>query len=126
MSRTEDRRSVCPACGSPRHRKAGSDEAEGPGRFQVLAARRCSDCGHVWEPQTPRWVLVLGFMTGTVWSGGLIVLTMAEHLVNGQPVRWGWIGLSGMGLIVIAGCWRRWDRRAAESPSHHSDTGLHT
>jgi hypothetical protein len=100
-------RPPCPKCGSTCHRKTESEAS-----FQVMATRRCRDCGHTWEPAAPRWLLKVGLVVGLAW------------VALGAFLLWGWLGaggkfdsrylwVCGMGILAIAECWRRLRNREA-------------
>jgi hypothetical protein len=110
-------RPPCPKCGSYHHRKALPGEAGHLGSFQVLAARRCRDCGYTWEPPAPRWLLKFGLVTGTAWF-----LWGAGLMIGEGGIQSRWLGLCGMGVIVIAGCWHRLSRRERGAQVPNIDT----
>jgi hypothetical protein len=102
-------RSLCPKCGSTRHRKTDSEAS-----FQVLASRRCRDCGHTWEPPAPRWLLKVGLVVGLAWValGALVVL---EPILNGGKIDFNHLWICGLGILAIAECWRRLRNREVRS-----------
>ena len=108
-------KSPCPMCGSNRHRKTDAQ-----GSFQVLASRLCRDCGHIWEPASPRWLLKVGLVAGIgcFVFGALLILSDWMEWV-GPPPRgvsrglWSGLWFCGIGIMVFAGCWRRLRKRAA-------------
>lgn len=105
----------CPRCGSDQHRKT-SEQAS----FQVLASRRCLDCGHFWEPPAPTWLLWVGMIVGIVWVV-MGVLVALGGLIFGGPVEPHYLWLSATGLAAIWGCWRR--VRVSEAKSELIDPG---
>ncbi len=115
----------CPMCGSNRHRKTESE-----GSFQVLASRRCRDCGHTWEPASPRWLLKVGLVTGIgcLVLGALLILADwmgGRGQVKPRGVSSGLSsGLSfcGMGIMVFTECWRRLRNREAKTGPGCPDT----
>src|SRR5262245_50051663 len=94
-------RSLCPKCGSPRHRKTESEAS-----FQVLASRRCRDCGHTWEPPAPRWLLKVGLVVGLAWVSLGAFVSLAP-IWDGGTVDLRCLGVCGVGILAIAECWRR-------------------
>jgi hypothetical protein len=99
--------SPCPNCGSNRHRKTESEAS-----FQVLASRRCRDCGHTWEPPAPRWLLKVGLVIGPAWValGALMVL---GPIWGGGEVDLKYLWVCVVGFLAIVECWRRLRYRGA-------------
>src|SRR5690349_17581273 len=94
-------RPPCPKCGSNRHRETDSEASS-----QVLASRRCRDCGHTWEPAAPRWLLEVGPVVGLTWVALGAFLGWGWRWAGGKfDPRYLWI--CGMGILAIAECWRR-------------------
>ena len=105
-------RSPCPKCGSTRHRKTESE-----GSFQVLASRRCRDCGHTWEPPAPRWLLKVGLVVGLAWASLGAFVSLGPIWAGGK-VELRALGICGVGILAIAECWRRLmrNREAGREP----------
>ena len=93
--------SPCPRCGSNRHRKTESEAS-----FQILASRRCRDCGHTWEPPAPRWLLKFGLLIGLAWVAlGAFLIVSAVWMGGKFDFKYLWV--CGVGILAIAECWRR-------------------
>jgi len=95
---------ACPAC-----RSTSVTRAPDQGRlavsegFRVFPLKRCADCGHVWEPRAPAWLLIIGIVLGMA----MLVLA-ALLLTDAKGLGFGRAALAGaMGLLTIAGCVRR-------------------
>ncbi len=95
-------RTSCPKCGSSRHRKTNSEAS-----FQVLASRRCRDCGHVWEPPAPRWLLWVGLGIGTIWIALGAFMIGQGALGGGGPIEFRYLWISVVGVMAVTECGRR-------------------
>ncbi len=101
----EERRTMpvpCPMCGSSHQRKTDSQAA-----FQVLASRRCDDCGHIWEPDAPRWLLKAGLFIGLSWVALGGFLTFGGPLVGRGQFEFRFFWLCATGITALVGCWCR-------------------
>jgi hypothetical protein len=100
---------MCPLCGSQNSRRAKRAELEESPRFQVLASRKCLACGHVWEPDASRWLLLLGIVMGSLFT----VFGVAV-IVGGD----GWHGSIAvlLGTTTFLGCVRRWRQKRTQLP----------
>jgi hypothetical protein len=103
-------RPPCPKCGSTRHRKTDSEAS-----FQVLASRRCRDCGHTWEPPAPRWLLKVGLVVGLVWVS-LGAFVSFGPIWDGGKVDFRYLWVCGVGIGAIAECGRRLMRNREARP----------
>ena len=60
----------CPKCGGTSYwfRRDGSEPYWSGLRFQAMPSRKCFQCGYVWEPLAPKWVLIFGLFFGLALS----------------------------------------------------------
>jgi hypothetical protein len=107
-------RAPCPMCGSNRHRKTDSQTT-----FQVLASRQCRDCGHVWEPASPRWLLKVGLIVGVAWVALGAFLAFGGPLLGGGRFDPRFLWLCAAGITAIVGCWYRLRGAEASAGTPH-------
>jgi hypothetical protein len=89
-------------CGSNRHRKTESRAS-----FQVLASRRCRDCGHTWEPAAPEWLLKVGLLIGMAAVALGAFASFAGPVLGGGNFERRPLSLCATGIAAIVGCWYR-------------------
>lgn len=96
---------TCPLCQSSNTRRAKNSELPEATRFQVIASRRCRDCGHVWEPEASVWQLALGIFIGAVFTVlGVVFIVQSYDTFGGTTAV-------ALGSLTVAGCLRRWATR---------------
>ena len=69
---------ICPNCGRENIVIPKAHEWRGSRVFDFAAVvpKKCGDCGHIWEPPAPVWLLALGILLGMCCIGlaaGLII-----------------------------------------------------
>jgi Fe-S cluster assembly iron-binding protein IscA len=99
----------CPACGhttwSTDNISRKEKQTSGLGWFQIVPARKCDRCSHIWEPEAPIWMILVALVTtsacaviaaiisalywsgfiiekNTMFPGGAVYLLIAVHLAG--------------------------------------------
>ena len=63
------KRFICPQCHSRSVIRAPENLMSRSDVFRVRAMRRCTECGHEWEPPAPLWFLYVGITAGVLMLG---------------------------------------------------------
>jgi len=93
---------TCPLCQSFNTQRAKNSELPESTRLQVIASRRCRDCGHVWEPVASVWHLALGIFIGAAFTAlGVVIIVQSHDTFGGTTAV-------ALGSLTVAGCLRRW------------------
>ena len=93
---------ACPDCGAARSVPAARGEWRAPTQFTAARPRRCEACGTIWEPATPRGLLVAGLVVGAIFLGLGILLGIGGTKTLHQAAV-----AAVIGLLALAGCGSR-------------------
>lgn len=99
----------CPKCGGTRATNAKKTEWRNSFIFDFAAItpNKCLDCGQIWEPPAPRWLLFLGIVFGLVFIGlGVLVIVMPGRNHYSTVAA-----ACALGILTIAGCIARLCKR---------------
>jgi hypothetical protein len=94
----------CPQCQANDIGPAATEDLEAANistEFQAVKPQKCLQCGHIWEPPAPKWLLGIGLFLGSLCiAASFFWLYMEKSKIE--------VAVFGsIGIMVICGCVRR-------------------